>query len=354
MTEIIATFMHDGRFLPAKRYEKVCAEQFVVGERYVVDVGSMQSAAKRAMFHATLREIYASLPDDLAERWLSYDHFRYYLTIKSGFADESQEICETKAEAERYARRVRAREPYSLVTIKDNVVTIWTARSTKHHMMKGDEFSALVDAVLGKAADLIGVEPKALRELHKVHKDRPDKQANEVPAIGPVTTPERAQPQGTATAPMHNPAEGLRSPPTRQREGMREYRAEDRADAAQAKAITELRDGSRAPPVSEAQAPESSSAPTPGSVAPSGAGPGERRRLTLAEAVAMVPLARTVKTAVRRADGNVAVSEWSFDECHYDLEHAKIIALTDTVPGYPLGVQDPNGRVVYFEIRGPK
>jgi len=179
--EILATFMSDGRFLPDRRFVEVC-KQFRPGDRVILEILNQQNAAKRAMFHATLREVYASLPDALAERWISYDHFRAWLTIKCGFATESQEVCETRAEAERWAKRVQGREPYAIVKQDGNVVTVWTAKSTKAQSMDGKEFSALVDAVLGKAADLIGVEPKALRDLHRVHRDKPDKHLDNSPS----------------------------------------------------------------------------------------------------------------------------------------------------------------------------
>ena len=280
MVEVYAGW--DGEHLiPIKRSQKTCDAQLVVGERYILEVGMPQSASKRAMFHASLADIFLSLPDETAERFLNKDHFRYWLTIKCGFADEMTEVCETKAEAERQKIRTLRLAPYSVVEQKDNVLKIWTARSTKAGAMDGREFSALVDAVLAKAADLIGVDRKALDDMNRTRRERPDKQIAELAA------------QGSGVAELEHAAK-----------------------------------------------PEGSARPDPSG-----------RRLTYDEATVMVPMAIKIGAAVIRPDGGLSKSEWTLDEVLYDLKNAEVIALSDKAPGFPLGMQDRNGRVVYFATR---
>jgi hypothetical protein len=166
MTEIVAAW--DGeRFVPMRRFDKLCNSTFVMGERYVIEVGMLQSASKRAMFHATLNDVFASLPDDVASQYLSVEHFRKTLTIKAGFATQQDEICTSRAEALRLAAIVRGREPYSVVEVSGNIVRIWTALSTAGHAMDGKKFSECVDAVLGLASDMAGVDAKTLKKHAK-------------------------------------------------------------------------------------------------------------------------------------------------------------------------------------------
>jgi hypothetical protein len=166
MVEVVSVW--DGEhFVPLKRFAKLCDAQFIIGERYIVEVGWQQSAAKRAAFHATLADIFASLPDDIASKYLSVEHFRKTLTIKAGFATQQDEICASRAEALRLAAIVRGREPYSVVEVSGNIVRIWTALSTAGHAMDGKKFSECVDAVFGLASDMVGVDAKTLKKHAK-------------------------------------------------------------------------------------------------------------------------------------------------------------------------------------------
>lgn len=178
MTEIACVWDGD-HFVPLQREAKRCDEVFVVGRRYVVEVMDLQSAAKRAMFHATLNDIYASLPDDLAQRWLNVEAFRKWLTIRAGYAEERQIIYATKTDAERSVLLAQALAPYAIVERRDCVVTVWTAKSTAARAMDGRTFSKLVDDVLAKAAEVTGIDPRDMRDYRRQRRDRPDKQVGE-------------------------------------------------------------------------------------------------------------------------------------------------------------------------------
>ena len=52
---------------------------------------------------------------------------------------------------------------YSIVEVKDMIVTKWTALSTSHRSMSGKTFSELVDKVLALGSDMIEVAPEELR-----------------------------------------------------------------------------------------------------------------------------------------------------------------------------------------------
>ena len=171
-------------FIPLKRSQKICDAQLVIGERYILEVGMPQSASKRGCFAQRSGRYFLEPAGRDGRRFLNMDHFRYWLDDQvrlrrrndGGLPDEGR----SRAPDDSHA----APAPYSVVEQKDNVLTIWTARSTKAGAMDGREFSALVDAVLAKAADMIGVDRKALDDMNRTRRERPDKQIAESNATG--------------------------------------------------------------------------------------------------------------------------------------------------------------------------
>lgn len=398
MTEIVATWLGD-HFVPLKRYEKLANEQFVVGDRYVMQIGSQISASKRAMFHATLQDIYVNLPDDIAANYLDKEHFRKCLTIGCGFATEVQFVAASKAEAMRLAAALRTTDAYSVVQVKDAVVTQWRAKSTSARAMDGREFSALVDAVLAKAGDLVGVEPKALRDFNRTHRDKADKQIHESNATGPcddgrITDPElltrtRGRGLGAGTEPSHREStnhqlrgddvdktpqsplarcdnvrnerpDGESPPSGRPREnipgslgGSQEARSvsvpNEMADDGGPSPVP----SSASPPseLRESPLPEATAGSPDGSSSfPSAADPAKRRKLTCAEAIAILPMSLKIRTALM-VRGALLYADWPREDVISELNIATTIALSDKAPGCKLGMQDRNGRVVYFAVK---
>jgi len=152
-------------FMPLNRDLPAIREMLRPGDRVIVEVSFPQSQKTRGLFHAMIAEIYANLPEHLANNFVDVDHFRHWLTIKAGFSVENQTICESKAEARRLAKALTRddRDHYSIVEVKDMIVTKWTALSTSHRSMSGKTFSELVDKVLALGSDMIGVAPEELR-----------------------------------------------------------------------------------------------------------------------------------------------------------------------------------------------
>ena len=159
----------NGTFIPLKRDAELIADQLREGDRVILEFSFPQSDKKRGLYHAMIAEIYANLPEHLANNFFDVTHFRHWLTIKAGFAIENQTVCESRAEARRLAAALTKDdyEHYSIVEVKDRVVTKWTALSTKKHKLGGQKFSDLVDKVLALGADMIGVAPEDLRKRER-------------------------------------------------------------------------------------------------------------------------------------------------------------------------------------------
>lgn len=283
MTQIVATWMgREKGFWPRKDFLDLCDRECGIGDRMVIEFSHQQSVTKRAMFHATLHDVYINLPEDVASRYLNIEHFRKTLTISAGFATEAQIAAMSKAEAIRIAGVLRATDAYSVVTVKDAIVTQWRARSTSAREMDGKTFSALVDAVLAKAAELIGVTPDELRRQHEN-----DRHKLELPS---ETGSAGKAPTGA------EPVE----------------------------------------PAVEVSSPSAA---------------GKRRQMTWAEAVKMLRPGPTVRRTVLKC-GVPSVADFTRQEAMNELATAQMIAVSDKVPGFPLGMIDRNGRVLYFETGG--
>lgn len=155
-------------FRPVGRFRKVCDAAFVVGQKYMLLEHQERSSASHAFFFATLHDMWLSLPDESSERFPTEDHLRRYALIKTGFADCRQMVASSKAEAQRWGAFLRPCDQYAVITVKDCVVTVWTARSQSMKAMGRKDFEASKNAVLDYVAGLLGVEPKQLeREAGK-------------------------------------------------------------------------------------------------------------------------------------------------------------------------------------------
>lgn len=146
------------------RQPRLADKHFVVGERYTLVEHNERSSASHAHYFAALTEAWSNLPEDQAERFPTSEHLRAFALIKTGFADSRQFVASSKAEALRLAAFMKPSDDYALVTVKDAVVTVWTAKSQSYRAMGKADFNASKQAVLDYVASLVGVKPGDLAE----------------------------------------------------------------------------------------------------------------------------------------------------------------------------------------------
>lgn len=161
MSPIIFTW--DGEVMkPQPRFAKMADRQYVVGEDYPLAPVSSRSQASHNQYFALIHEAWLNLPEAFSERFPSEDHLRKYALIKAGYRDERTLVCASKAEALRVAAFTKPIDEYALVTVRDAVVTVYTAKSQSAASMGKEDFQASKDAVLGVLAAMLGVEPGQL------------------------------------------------------------------------------------------------------------------------------------------------------------------------------------------------
>ena len=158
-------FVWDGeamRLLPA--FAAAAAARFCAGEVVALAEAELRSSPSHRHYFACVREAWVNLPEGLAERFASEEHLRKYALIKAGYRDERSIVCASKAEARRIAAFIRPIDDYAIITLSEQVVTQFTAKSQSAAAMSKAEFQASKDAVLGLLAEMIGVDPPALAQ----------------------------------------------------------------------------------------------------------------------------------------------------------------------------------------------
>lgn len=162
---IPAIFTWDGEHMvPLKRFEPLCNKQFVVGQRYQLDVVQQRSSASHNHMFACLHDAYINLPDRLAEKFASEEDLRKYCLIKNKFRTETTFIFESHAEAERFATYVHSAGDFCICQVFGSIVVRWVAKSQSLRAMDRKEFAASKQAVLDELSKMIGVSSSTLSE----------------------------------------------------------------------------------------------------------------------------------------------------------------------------------------------
>lgn len=164
MTSPPLPLMYEGNgvFRALPRAVAIAAEHFGQGEVVTMVPHEERSLASHGHYFAALHEAWLNLPEDVAARWPSEAHFRKHGLIATGHRDERSLVCASKAEAQRVAAFIRPAEEYAVITVREAVVTVYTAKSQSMRAMGKAAFAKSKDDVLAWAANLIGVSPEAL------------------------------------------------------------------------------------------------------------------------------------------------------------------------------------------------
>lgn len=158
------TFSWDGEHMvPLCHLERLCDKYFVIGQTYQMVEQQERSHRSHAHYFACVNEAWKNLPEDLTERFPTSEHLRKYGLIRAGFADSRQIVASSKAEARRIASFVKPCDEYAVITAKDCVVTIWTARSQSMRAMGKIDFQRSKDGVLDALAKIIGTTTDDLK-----------------------------------------------------------------------------------------------------------------------------------------------------------------------------------------------
>lgn len=164
MTAPPITFAWDGEALaPATPFmARLADKHLVIGETYSMAEQKERSKKSHDHFFASVAEAWSNLPEHLAEEYANPEALRKKALIRTGHADEQSIVCSSKAEALRFAAFIRPIDDYSIVTVKEAVVTRYTAKSQSKKAMGAADFQASKEAVFAYIDKLLGVESGAV------------------------------------------------------------------------------------------------------------------------------------------------------------------------------------------------
>lgn len=158
-------FVWDGRsMVPLDRSRPLCDRQFRLGQEYSLIPHEPRSHATHAHFFAAVSDGWNNLREDDAKRFPSSEHLRRWALIKAGYADEHSIVCESERKARNMGALCRTLDEYAVITVRGNVLRVYTAQSQSHHAMDRETFQASKQAVLEIIAAMIQVTPKKLAE----------------------------------------------------------------------------------------------------------------------------------------------------------------------------------------------
>lgn len=153
----------DGVFRALRRCMDMVAEHFGQGEVVTFEQHQERSMRSHSHYFAMLQEIFDNLPET-DFRFSSFEHFRKHALIACGYHDERSIVCANRAEAQRVAAFARPLDEYAVVTVREAVVTVYTAKSQSLKAMGKDAFQKSKDDVLGWAAMQIGSTVEAVAQ----------------------------------------------------------------------------------------------------------------------------------------------------------------------------------------------
>lgn len=149
-------------FVPLKRFQKACDDQFVIGERYLLEETKERSQVSHNHYFASLHDGWLNLPETVAERFPTVEHLRKWCLVRVGFHDQRSIVASTKAEAQRIAAFIRPVDEFAVVIVSECTVTIYTAKSQSKKAMGAADFQKSKSAVLDLIANMIGTDAGSL------------------------------------------------------------------------------------------------------------------------------------------------------------------------------------------------
>lgn len=149
--------------VPLKRYGNVAGRQYAEGEEYALEPVAMRDMHRHNHFFAALNESFKNLPETVAARWPTVEHFRKWLLIECNYFDENEFSWDDEQAARRFARWYRGEHEYARISLhRPKVddgkwrVIIRTAKSQAVPAMKPEEFYQSKKDLLDYASGLIG------------------------------------------------------------------------------------------------------------------------------------------------------------------------------------------------------
>ena len=152
--------------VPTSRFIAEANRRYVVHERYMLEETHERNMVKHRRQFAFVKEAWKNLPDCYRdEPWAqSPDHMRRYFLIKCGYSHTETIPCGSNAEALRWLPRLRADNPYAIVTVRGSLIYRYTAESQSLPAMGAQRFYESRAAIMAEIDALMQVDQGATQK----------------------------------------------------------------------------------------------------------------------------------------------------------------------------------------------
>lgn len=125
-----------------------------------VVIKDKKSRSKRSHDHffARVVECWETMPDDLKERFPNAEYLRKWALVKSGYCNQTTFVLESKDDTKNVITLVRTLDPFSIIIVRDNIVTVYTAKSQSLKDMGAKDFQESKDAIFRVIGELLGTD----------------------------------------------------------------------------------------------------------------------------------------------------------------------------------------------------
>lgn len=162
MTYAIAYRWTGEAMKPVPYFADEAKRAFKIGEMYRLSEINERSTNTHNHYFACLTEAWRNLPEEIADRFPKVDHLRAYALIRTGYCNSASLVAGSPEEAKQIAAFMRPLDEFSVIDVKDCVVTRYTAKSQSYQAMDKQEFKASKDHVLEFVATLANTTPAEL------------------------------------------------------------------------------------------------------------------------------------------------------------------------------------------------
>lgn len=149
-----------GAMVPSPRYEVVAERQFGAGGEYILEEAVERSMASHSQFFAAINDYFHNIPENMAARWPTAEHFRKWMLIETGWFDEKEFELLSDKHAKNLATFIRTEDVYARIAVRGKIVIVRRAKSQSLKAMGKDDFQKSKEDVLGLCEQLVGTPPK--------------------------------------------------------------------------------------------------------------------------------------------------------------------------------------------------
>jgi hypothetical protein len=154
----------DGEVMrPVGRGLQLATEQYVPGERYMLEPLDARSLAEHRHYFAWLNEAWANLPEQWGNRWTNPEQLRKWALNQTPFCTTTVHRTASVAEAKNLVRYLLVVDDELEIERIGRRVIVKKADSQNFQSMSKKKFRESKEAVMAVVAMLIGVTPQTLK-----------------------------------------------------------------------------------------------------------------------------------------------------------------------------------------------